>query len=212
MGRTSPAIPRIRPTLAMFDPTTLPTASLGLPAKAAVTDEASSGAEVQKATTVRPTTSGRPPPRDRELPGATHDDVAAGDEQTEAQEDGQQSRQVQSPRTSGSGTYRAAAGCANARLAAREGGLPQRGERPAAEQAHPMSPIPPTARMMLAHTVARWPRSTRFRSGGQLGSGRSAGPDRHWPRAGRRPQPEGRATGGLNRRLRTVEGTPQRLR
>ena len=45
-GHTSAAVPRINSTLAMFEPTTLPTASAGLPASAASRLTTSSGAVV----------------------------------------------------------------------------------------------------------------------------------------------------------------------
>ena len=58
MGKRSAANPKISPTLAMFEPTTLPTAIASAPFKVAVRLAANSGALVPKATTVRPMTKG----------------------------------------------------------------------------------------------------------------------------------------------------------
>ena len=78
-GPMRAAIPRTSRTLAMFEPTTLPTARSGLPSCTAWKVTASSGADVAKATTVRPTTRGDIPtaaaiplaPRTRSSPPAT---------------------------------------------------------------------------------------------------------------------------------------------
>ena len=55
-GTMAAVQPRINRTLKMFDPTTLPIARSGLPLKAESTLTVSSGAEVPKATIVRPIT------------------------------------------------------------------------------------------------------------------------------------------------------------
>jgi hypothetical protein len=57
------AVPSTSRTLAMFEPTTLPTAMPGSPRPAEPMLTASSGAEVPKATTVSPTTTGDRPKR-----------------------------------------------------------------------------------------------------------------------------------------------------
>jgi len=57
-GRSIALIPRTRPTLAKFDPMTLPMARSGLPVMDATTEIMSSGADVPMETTVRPTTIG----------------------------------------------------------------------------------------------------------------------------------------------------------
>ncbi len=63
IGRTRAASPRIRPRFAIFEPTTLPTATSARPFSAPCTLTASSGALVPKATTVRPMTSDERPKR-----------------------------------------------------------------------------------------------------------------------------------------------------
>ncbi len=60
-GRTSAHTPTTRPMLAMLDPTALPTATPGLPPKAAAVPMSISGAEVPTPTTVSPTTSSGTP-------------------------------------------------------------------------------------------------------------------------------------------------------
>ena len=66
-GAMSAAMARMRPTLAMLLPTTLPTAIPPAPASAACTLTTSSGALVPKATTVSPITSGVRPRRSARL-------------------------------------------------------------------------------------------------------------------------------------------------
>jgi hypothetical protein len=51
-GRIIPASPRIRPMLAIFEPTTLPIATSVTPPSAALTETTSSGIDVPRATTV----------------------------------------------------------------------------------------------------------------------------------------------------------------
>ncbi len=58
-GQRRAASPRISPTLKMLLPTTFPTARAALPRAAASRLTTSSGAEVPKATTVRPMITGR---------------------------------------------------------------------------------------------------------------------------------------------------------
>ncbi|MDD4365252.1 MAG: hypothetical protein PHF19_05855 [Synergistales bacterium] len=63
MGRRSADRPRMRPRLATLDPRTLPMTSSAEFLRVAETAAASSGAEVPKATMVRPTTRGERPSR-----------------------------------------------------------------------------------------------------------------------------------------------------
>ena len=73
--------------LKMFEPTTLPTAIASLPCKAAITLTASSGTDVPAATTVRPMTAGVTPRQGRQADGPAEQQLAAGDQQDEAQGD-----------------------------------------------------------------------------------------------------------------------------
>ena len=74
----------------MFEPTTLPTATSGLPPVTDPIVTASSGKLVPKATTVRPTTTGLMPDRDREARRASDDEFAADGEQDQADDDREQ--------------------------------------------------------------------------------------------------------------------------
>ena len=62
-GLISAVTPRIRPTLAILDPSALPTASSVAPFSAALMDTIISGAEVPKPTTVKPMSSADTPRR-----------------------------------------------------------------------------------------------------------------------------------------------------
>ncbi len=85
-----PATPTTSRMFATFEPTTLPTASPGLPDRLASTVTASSGADVANETTVRPTTSGDSPkdraivlaPRTRISPPTTSSAMPASSSRT----------------------------------------------------------------------------------------------------------------------------------
>ena len=82
--------PRMKSTLKMLLPTTLPMAMSVLPSSTAPTDTATSGALVPKATIVRPTTSGEMPKDSASFGRAAHQQFGAGDQGHQAGDEDQQ--------------------------------------------------------------------------------------------------------------------------